>query len=193
MEKNKFKTAGWDTYDSTYIQRIYLRNGKEFIGYSKRLGFAEKNDKQALLINFIIRMHKSGYLDENYPDTTRRVYNIEYYLNHHPYKRVILCLFYKYYECLDSRWGVENKEVMRFLDTFYDALNKGEVQKVKSLYVYKRNRFTDPFDLSQKRFITQKSLNDYCHRMMENNTFTPEQAKSFYAKYCEKYPFDANY
>jgi len=189
MQKKNFKSASWDIYDSTYIQVIYLQNGKEFTGYSKRTGFAEKNDKQALLINWIIRMHKAGYLDESWPDTRRKVYNIEYYINHHPIKKIILSLYYKYYECLDSKWGMSNIRVIEFLDTFYNILNSGDPQKIKSLYVHKKTRYNDPFDLSQRRFITQKSLHEYCHRMMENNTFTQEQSLSFYKNYIEKYPF----
>jgi len=190
MIKNKFQNASWDVYDSTYIQRISLQNGKEFLGYSKRSGFAEKNDKQALLINWMIRMHKSGYLDVKHHDSRRRINSIEYFLNNRPYKKIVLCLYYSHYECLDSRWGMENKEVIRFLDRFYEALNTGDAQKIKLLYVHQKTRFSDPFDLSQKRFITLKSLHDYCHRMMESNTFTKEQAISFYHNYREKYQVD---
>ena len=190
MQKKEFKAAGWDVYDSTYIQQIYLQNGKEFTGYSKRIGFAEKNDKQAVLINWIIRMHKAGYLDKNYPDTKRRIYNIEYYLNHYPGKQIILSLYYDYYECLNSLWGITNIKVIRFLDNFYEELRKGNSHNIKSFYIHKRTRYNDPFDLSQRRFITQKSLHDYCYRMIEKNTFTQEQALGFYRKYIEKYPFD---
>ncbi|MCB0374783.1 MAG: hypothetical protein KDD04_02580 [Sinomicrobium sp.] len=190
LKNKKFGKASWDVFDSTYLQKIYLQNGNVLTGYSKRVGFAEKNDKQAVLINWIIRMHKAGYLDEFYPDAKRRIRSIEYCLNHHPYQRLILCLFYNYYECMDSRWGVENREVIYFLDNFYQAIKRGDIHKVKALYIHKKTRFSDPFDLSQRRFITRKSLNAYCRQMIKSNTFTEEQAKSFYAKYTEKYPFD---
>ena len=160
------------------------------MGYSKKQGFAEKNDKQALIINWIIRMHKSGYLDTKHHDQRRKIHEIEYFLNKHPHKVPILRLNYNYYECLDSTWAMENKEVFKFLDKFYAALKTGDIQKVKSLYVYKKTRFNDPFDLSIKRFVTKKSLRDYCHRMMEEKKFTKEQAIAFHQKYLEKYPLN---
>jgi len=187
MRKKDFNNAGWDIYDSTYIQLISLRNGLEFMGYSKKQGFAEKNDKQALLINWIIRMHKSGYLDSKHTDKRRAITEIEYYLNKHPHKTPILRLNYQYYECLDTRWAMENKEVFKFLDSFYEALKSGDAHQIKSLYIYKKTRFNDPYDLSTKRFITKKSLRDYCHRMIEEKKFTKEQAIGFHQKYTEKY------
>ena len=56
MRKDKFQDASWDIYHSTYIQQISLWNGKVFTGYSKKNDFAEKNDKQALLVNWIIQL-----------------------------------------------------------------------------------------------------------------------------------------
>jgi len=187
MSQKKFKIAGWDNYDSTYIQSILLDNGLTLLGYSKKEGFAEKNDKQALLINWIVRMHKSGYLDVNHPDKKRRITEIEYFLNKHPHKTTILRLNYHYYECLDVEWAMTNKQVFQFLDTFYEALKSGDTTKIKSLYVHKKIRFSDPFDLSMQRFITKKSLMDYCHRMITEKKFTKEQAKGFHQKYTEKY------
>jgi len=187
MIKNKFNKAAWDIYDSTYIQVISLKNGLEFMGYSKKQGFAEKNDKQAVLINWIVRMHKSGYLDANHFDKKRKITEIEYFLNTNPHKKPILRLFYGYYEALDTNWAMENKEVFKFLDSFYDALKSKDINKVKSLYIYKKRGFNDPFDVSMKRFITKKSLRDYCHRMIEEKKFTKEQAIGFHHKYTEKY------
>ena len=187
MSKKKFNNAEWDTYDSTYIQIISLKNGNTLSGYSKRTGYAEKNDKQALLINWIIRMHKVGYLDAKHPDSRRRIIEIEYYINKHPSKVPILRLFYNYYESLDTRWAMENVEVFKFLDTFYEALNEGKNHEIKSLYVHQKTRFNDPFDLSTQRFITTKNLRDYCHRMINDKKFTKEQAVGFYHKYAEKY------
>ncbi|MBQ21707.1 MAG: hypothetical protein CMD31_13210 [Flavobacteriales bacterium] len=187
MIKNKFNTAAWDIYDSTYIQVISLKNGLEFIGYSKKEGFAEKNDKQALLINWIIRMHKSGYLDANYFDKRRNITTIEYYLNETAHKKPILRLFYDYYEALDTAWSIENREVFKFLDNFYEAIKSDDKEKIKSLYIYKKRRFNDPFDVSMKRFITEKSLRNYCYRMIEQKKFTKEQAIGFHQRYTEKY------
>ena len=190
MRTRSFKDSGWDIYDSTYIQKIYLSNGMQFFGYSKKNNFSEKNDKQALLINWIVRMHKSGYLDENYHDTRRTIDFIEYYVNHYPHKKLILRLRYHYYECLDEVWSLKNRNVIKFLDEFYSALNSRDNQKIKSLYIHKKTRVEDPFDMSIRRFITKKSLLDYCHRMQEEKKFTQEQAMAFFNKYSEVYPFD---
>ena len=187
MRKKDFNNAAWDIYDSTYIQLISLKNGLEFWGYSKRQAYAEKNDKQALLINWIIRMHKSGYLDINHQDKRRTIIEIEYYLNDYPKKTPVLKLNYNYYECLNTRWAMDNKEVIYFLDKFYEALKSGDEHRIKSFYIHKKTRYNDPYDLSIKRFITKKSLMDYCHRMIEEKKFTKEQANGFYQKYIEKY------
>ena len=187
MKKDKFQDASWDIYDSTYIQQISLQNGREFMGYSKKNGFAEKNDKQALLINWIIRMHKAGYLDAHHSDQRRRINSIEYFINKHPSKEEILRLRYGYYECLSPSWGIENRQVIKFLDEFYEALRQGNTSKIKALYVYKKTRYDDPFDLSVQRFITKKSLHEYCTRMIEQQKFTKDQAINYYHQYQEKF------
>ena len=187
MRKDRFQDASWDIYDSTYIQQIWLWNGKVFTGYSKKNDFAEKNDKQALLINWIIRMHKVGYLDANHHDQRRKIDCIEYFVNRHPSKQEVLRLKYSHYECLNPAWGFENKEVIQFLDDFYDAMKTGDTTKIKRFYIYKRTRFDDPFDLSAQRFITKKSLHEYCTRMMEQKKFSKEQAISYFNQYQEKF------
>ena len=101
MKKKPFNQAAWNIYDSTFIQKIFLQNGFELSGYSKKVGFAKKNDKQALLINWIIRMRKAGYLDCNCRKSRWKIDYIEYYINKQPYKEPILRLKYYYYECLD--------------------------------------------------------------------------------------------
>ncbi len=187
MKQKKFKDSGWDTRDSTYIQNIFLLNGKEFQGYSKRIGHAEKNDKQALLTNLILRMYNVGYLDINFPDQKKRIDRIEYFLNTRIGKMEVLCLKYKYYEVLNPTWAIENNGVIRFLDEFYEALSNQEHEKIKGMYLFKKTRFNDPFDLTKKRFLTTKSLLSYCNRMKEEQKFTEQQAISFYHSYSEKF------
>lgn len=187
MGQKNFKDSGWDTKDSTYVQNIYLQNGKEFQGYSKKVGHAEKNDKEALLINWIVRMFNAGYLDRQHSDQKRRINRIEYSINKNLAKVPILRLRYQYYEVLNPTWAIESHSVINFLDDFYEALQRGDSEKIKGLYLYKKTRFNDPFDLNTKRFITAKSLLAYCNRMKEEQQFTEQQAVSFYHSYAEKF------
>ena len=187
MRKDKFQDASWDIYHSTYIQQISLWNGKVFTGYSKKNDFAEKNDKQALLVNWIIRMHKVGYLDANHHEPRRKIDSIVYFINRYPAKQEVLKLKYDYYECLNAKWGFDNRQVIQFLDDFYEALKSGNTTKIKAMYIYKRTRYEDPFDLTAQRFITKKSLHEYCTRMLEQKKFSQEQAISYYHQYQEKF------
>ena len=191
MEKNVFEKARWDIFDSTYYQVIQLKNGFVLKGYSKRSGFDEKNDKQSLLINWIIRMHKSGYLDESFaeknPKKKRAIKEITYFLNSPTRKRPILNLKYKYYEVLDGEWAIRNNEVISFLDQFYEALKSRNIDRVKSLYIHAKTEYKDPFDVSKKRFPTKQALLSYCHSKIEENVFNKEQATAFYNKYLDKH------
>ena len=187
MNKKEFNQSGWDVLDSSYIQVISLQNGKEFVGYSKKMGFAEKNDKQALLINWIVRMHKTGYLDIHHKDRRRRVSDIEYFMNSNPSRIPLIRLNYHFYECMNTKWAINNPAVIQFLDHFYAALKTGDNSKVQSLYIHERKRFEDPFNLSNQRFVSKAALMNYCHQMVAKNKFTQEQALAFHHKYNEKY------
>ncbi len=53
----------WDRAHSTFLRIIYLMNGYTLVGYSKKVGRNEKQDKIDLLTNWILRDLKNGYLD----------------------------------------------------------------------------------------------------------------------------------
>ena len=99
-QKNAYFKAKKDNFNATFVQHIQFDNGKLIHGYSANRGFSEKNDKQAVLINWILRMHKVGYLDLNNNEKDL-IIHIEYCLNLRSGERAILRLYYDFYEVLD--------------------------------------------------------------------------------------------
>jgi len=183
-KKNAYIVAPKDSFNSTYIYYITFDNGKKIPGYSANSGFQEKNDKQAVLINYVLRMYKRGYLDYNNPPKDRIQY-IDIFLNHRTEEKIIFRLYYDYYEVYTTS---DNFMIFaKFLDNFYTSVKNKE--SVKTIY-YKyyrsdKSKQIDPFDYKSKRFITQKSLTNFCSIMYDKKVFTMEQTQHFELKYIE--------
>jgi hypothetical protein len=188
MTDNKFKRSlVWDKDNSTFIQRIvFYHNQREMMGYSKKINFHERNDKDALLINWILRMYRDGYLD---PKNTRidSIEYIEYYRNTKPHPTLIFRLFYKYPE-----WNPEflgNIRLVNFINRFYDMVDKGKTvdEICKALYVSNYSKAVDPLDLSTKRFMNERDLTNYCSELITKNKAEQGAVTNFFHKYKEKF------
>jgi hypothetical protein len=183
-KKNAFNNAKKDSFNSTFIYKITFDNQKTIIGYSANSGFSEKNDKNAVLINYVLRMYKRGYLDYDNPPKDR-IIKIEIFLNLRSGEKIIFRLFYDYFEGFE---GFEDFGVfVKFLDSFYSDVQKRlPVQEIFNKYYRSDKSPTiEPFDYKYKRFITRKSLLNYCSQMYNKKIFTREQAMHFESKYLE--------
>lgn len=56
MTYNAFASAGWDKENSTYRHEVYSFSRNTMIGYSKKSGFAEKEDKRKVFIEEMARL-----------------------------------------------------------------------------------------------------------------------------------------
>lgn len=185
---NKFnKTLLWDKENSTFIQRIVLHQSrKEFFGYSKKIAFEEKNDKDAVLINWIIRMYETGYLDEKSTQRDKIEY-IEYFRNDKPDPTFIVRLYYRYPE-----WNpafLNNKRLVHFINKFYSMIEQGVgvAYIKKSLYINSRSKASDPLDLSVHRFSNERHLANFCADIL-NKQLRPEgEIQHFFHQYKQKY------
>lgn len=183
---NKFTRGIWDKTGSTFIQRIMFRNSqREMLGYSKKVAFNERNDKDALLTNWILRMYRDGYLD---PKNTSKdaIDFIEYYQNTQPEPTLIIRLYYTYPE-----WNpayLSNKRLVNFINRFYDGIEKGHTatEIYNRLYIRSHSREADPLDLSTMRFSNERHLSNYCAKLMADGKPQGE-VEHFFHQYKEKY------
>jgi hypothetical protein len=182
IPKNAYTKAKKDNYNATFKQIVLFDNGKAMTGYSANAGFSEKHDKQAVLINWILRMHKAGYLDLT--DTSKDlIVHIEYFLNLVSGQRILLRLYYDYYEVLDPNPNYAS--VIAFLDDFYADIKRGftSQQLYSKYYRSDRTKIIDPMDFKFKRFYTLKSLEKFCASMVDKKQFSNDQALYFARKY----------
>ena len=187
MTKNNtdstFHNAKFDKDDSYYMQEIKFINGKEIVGYSKKIGYAEKNDKDSLLGNWICRMYKDGYLDFT-NETKDEIEYIKYYQNNVDEKGtnlLMLTLGYDYPVIEDLTLLTE--KMARFLESFYHYVETQPTKVYQLLYDSKRQKIEDKFDTTKKRFLTKSHLEKYCRNLVEKNPKDRETIEDFWRKY----------
>jgi len=183
-QKNAYLQSKWDESNSTYCQVIHFENGKSLQGYSKRVGFNEKNDKVALLTNWILRSMKIGYLDPNNPDKSE-IICIEYYQNEIDGQNMFLRLYYNYYELAELQ--MENKKLIRFLDAFYQMINDNIATSIicDKLHVKARAYKDNPLSIETHRYRDPMQLLRHCQRI--SNTIDPRDVLNFFHEYMSKF------
>lgn len=186
---NAFKKAQWDKDNSTFYRNILLMGKPLLVGYSKKMGMHERNDKMAVLINWIIRDYESGYLD---PKNNRvdRIEKVEYFEKSND--RHLFNLHYSYPEYVDPYLleDDEFKPVVDFLNKFYTLIKQGvatyEIRQ--KLYIKGRSRpKEDPLDVSKRRFAQFEDLRNYVADLLLAGRVTPKQAEDFVVRYSEKW------
>jgi hypothetical protein len=186
QQENRFKKGIWDKEGSTFVQRILFANNHEMLGYSRKIGFHERNDKDSLLINWILRMYRDGYLD---PTNTNKdkIQFIEYYQNTRPDLTLIFRLHYDYPEWNPAFFG--NKRLVSFINRFYLLIEKKTpVQEIyRTLYVRSHASETDPLDLSTMRFINERHLSTYCTKLIADGKRPQGEVEHFFHQYKQKF------
>ena len=186
MKKNFNQSNKYDQANSTFKQIIYLTNGKQFIGYSKKLGYNEKADKITLLKNWVLRMYKAGYLNQANKGTQKEIDEIHYFINDH-IATPILTLNYKSYEVVNIEYCHENFKIIQFLDTYYDYINNGNEFKISRLFDYSKGDKLNKLDVNVKRFLTHKALYNWIKSELEKNTYTKSELSNYYNAFKTKY------
>lgn len=177
----------WDKAHSTFVRIIYLKNGYNLTGYSKKVGRNERRDKIDLLTNWILRDLKNGYLDKcttngKITPTDR----IEYHLKAGDTIEPIFNLYYDFPEWINSKW-LENKKLVSFINRFYTLIRKGAnpTTIVNELEVRTRAPKQDPLDVSVRRFSNMIDLNTYIIHLRSGSDIPTEAINHFYNKYKE--------
>lgn len=185
-KENAFNQAGFDMLESSYYHRIVFETGRELVGYSKKKGFAEKADKQALLVNMILRMFKSGYLDpEN--DRIDPVDRIEYWRQNYPDSTYVCTCRYHSIE-----WNLNNildyDIAAKKLDKIYADIRDNSIRIVfDKNYIRDKSPITDPFDITVERFRTVADLWMYGLHCIEKKKGSRQQVEHFLRTYAEKH------
>jgi hypothetical protein len=120
MNETKTKGPVWDKANSTYMRIIYLSNGVNLTGYSKKYMQNERRDKIDLLTNWMLRDFKNGYLDKrtsNQKITT--LDHIEYFIKQNDSYHPIINLYYDFPEWINHKW-MDQKKFFYFIKRFYD-------------------------------------------------------------------------
>jgi hypothetical protein len=171
----------WDRINSTYKHEIYLANGKKLDGYSKGLLTNEMQDKTVLLETIIVRLFNKGYLDP------KRTLRIEFFFKAYlgDSNEIALLLRPTDYSLVHPKL-ITNERLVRFLQRFYDQMNRGKIiTKDLTDKPYRRNE-QDIFSLNEKRFKSQTELLDFIVKK-SNEGFPDGQLQNFFFKYTEKY------
>jgi hypothetical protein len=194
MQKNKnnaFNKAKWDPMHSTFAQKIHFKNGNELSGYSKRLGFSERQDKLALLCNMILRDYRYGYLDR-FNNSRDPIDHIEMYHlavdRQNPPRMVKLYYTFAEFEhgYIDHEKGQFNTWLTKFYKTIEDKRSIDDIWNACYFKPLKKSE-SDPLDLKTRRFSNLNHLNNYCLYLIENDIRSKGEVELFYKKYIEKW------
>jgi len=189
--RNKFNGAKWDPLTSTFSQIIYFKNGNEITGYSRKIGFTEKKGEVECLCNFILRMYRYGYLNQDNHDKNRIDY-VEYYhlaVNRRNPPKIIR-MYYTFPEFGHGYLNWSN-EFVKWIDKFYEMIAaKKTMQEIwDALYFAKSKKedYIDALALDPPRFRNATHLANYCAWLIENTKRPKGEVEHFYRKYMEKY------
>lgn len=180
----------WDTINSFYKWKIYLDNGKEFPGYSKRLNKPEVHCKIKLIQRCLIRLKKP--IKSN-PSATIGYFTpglctkLELYrrtgLGEH--KEKLATLTPTHFELHNNQNFNENQGIQRFLNTFYTMIKAGTIGQLDYSDIgYSKVDEDKIFSLSAGRFRSIPDLQKFGNDLMIDG-FTYERVKHFLRQYVE--------
>ncbi len=179
----EFGQRAVDKSRSTYIQRVFLKNGIWFPGYSKRADAEEATDKTLVLQNWILRMYEKGYLDENNTDRDDAE-KIEYYFRGKHQKPVLAFILYQdYFEWVPEYYRPYLND---FLNEFYRLKKEGK-DPYKILYISKKSENRNPLSLDSKSFFDKHNLRMHCTRIYKSSKRPIGAIKAYYISYSQKY------
>lgn len=215
MTKNKFDKESYSRSNSSFMQIInFKHNGKPLVGYSNKPGFYEKNDKVAVLFNWIMRMYKSGYLDRTVGGVDE-ITNIEYYdLRQDRYAPPLMFTMYYTAAMWDPKYiNVDMEPLMKLLDSFFECVvyqqkqleqlhRKGEPEYLliekneemrrkifDKLYITARTKKApeeEVFQIKKKTIASPRQLAEMV-LILKNEGWPPERVDNWARAYSKKY------
>ncbi|MFN8436102.1 MAG: hypothetical protein U0V72_00580 [Cytophagales bacterium] len=174
-----FNKAQPDREHSTYRHEIYIiGKASPLVGYSKKAGLSEKENKLQLLKDIVLRLilNKNNYLDQSYAIT---FYKSDLYGRND--EREVLTV-------TKTGWQLKhdyenNYDLNKFLTELYEAMKKGD--KI-TLHKMDKNpaKGANYFDFSL-HFDTEKDLKEYCVKLEKVYGFASGRCLGYYHKMLE--------
>ncbi len=182
-----FKDAPPDQEGSTYVSHTYFKgNPKPLIGWSKKEEYPEKNDKKHLLTNWLIRLHRSGYLDPAH-SVCKEVERVQFLINRS--NKVIMTvrpLFTDYHSDL-----IENeryKSLRQWMNEFHILIRKGATNRTITEALYNgKIQIVNDLSLTRAKFADYDSLLLACQYYMGERRHEPSAIRHFFREYSIKY------
>jgi hypothetical protein len=177
MKNLKFNHAPADTIHSTFRHEIHVvGRPSPIIGYSKKQGCSEKQDKIQLLKDIAVRLmtNTNDYLNQSYVisffknDSTQKVKEQE-----------VLALFPKTF-ALGGDYA-NNFDLAQFFEKIYKDLASGE-KLTKDKYI--KERASKDFDFNL-HFDTEADLSAYCAKLNKQHGHAMGRCKGYYYKMIE--------
>ena len=187
-KKQAYFKAPWDERGSTFCQLIRFTNGKSIQGYSKRVGFNERNNKIDLLTDWILRNLVGGYLDQKNPSKSE-IDCIEFYRNEiDGSAKLILRLHYTHYE-IDKNNFEDPSKLLKFLRRFYERVNAGHhaMEIYNELKIRVKQRSENLLSLERHIFQDPIQLLHHCQKIIKTRKHQPSEVRDFFGQYMSRF------
>ena len=181
------KTPPGDRQHATYRHEIALANQRvsRLTGYSKFVGNDEAHDKHKLLVDYVSRLVRNGYLQKSF--------EIVFYTNKgigNDYDDVLLELYPRTYKAHGA--AKLNLGLTRFLSELYAAIaahgSEAGIEKAKAMATYVRKPEVDAhYKFDRNLFKTHDDLVRHCQRLITEGHRRP-RVEGYYYKYMEIFP-----
>lgn len=178
---NNYLDAPWDPINSTYKQEIYFANGKKIDGYSCREGFEEVRDKKKLLINWVLRNYKAGYLDKESEKVARKI--DMFWLPEGQTPVLIVSIKPTHIEWNPSSY---RNYLDNFFTKFFKLIESGK-NPYQILYIKSKSPSIQDLDYKIKRFFNKKNLRSFCIEQIQHKIHPSGQVKNYYQQYCNEH------
>ncbi len=180
----------WDTINSYYRWNIFLLNGIQYPGYSKRHEEPEVFCKIKLLKRCMIRLKEKraskafGYFTPGHAD------RIEIYKRTGlgQYKERLVTLYPTHYELSHNEKFNQHQDIREFLDLFYSMLKKGIIEQLtyaSAKIGYSKINEDALFSMTAGRFKSIPELYEFGNELMHLG-FTYERVQHFTTGFIEK-------
>ena len=181
------KTPPGDRQYATYRHEILLANQKvgTFTGYSKFKGNDEANDKAKLLLDYISRIVRNGYLLKSY--------EISFYTNKNfgnDYDDLLVQLYPHTFEVHGA--AKLNIGLTHFLKTLYETIKAhgaaAATEQSKSMVTYTKKPSIDQlFRFDKDRFPNHEALAAFCKQCIAEGQ-NRNRVEGYYYKCMEIFP-----
>ncbi len=193
-QSQQSKKAAWldlspDRQNSTYKHELRLTGNRTYLGYSKKMGRNEAQDKIYVLKKTIVGILPK-YIEDNslvFLDIIKLSHGSGGQLIESPLllinnKDVFFSHDFPEYGC--------DAELMGWIKKLHEAILAKDPQAIKNLTLPKKNykdHEDELFNDDPRRFLTYEALKDYCTSLKTEGKTPIGRLRAFYDKYLEQH------